>query len=54
MVNISLSQDMSHSEKLVPMVKEVLDSLKLTVNDIDFFPVAKDWFFTGLQLVLQL
>lgn len=47
----SLSQDMSHSEKLVPMVKEVLDSLKLTVNDIDLFSVAKGpGSFTGLRI----
>lgn len=47
----SLSQDMSHSEKLVPMVKEVLDSLKLTINDIDLFSVAKGpGSFTGLRI----
>ena len=36
----SLDQKMSHSENLVPMIKEVLDSLKLKVSDIDLFAVA--------------
>ena len=47
----SLSQDMSHSEKLVPMVKEVLDSLSLKIEDIDLFGVALGpGSFTGLRI----
>lgn len=47
----SLSQDMSHSEKLVPMIKEVLDSLDLNVNDIDVFGVSiGPGSFTGLRI----
>ena len=47
----SLSQDMSHSEKLVPMVKEVLDSLDLKVKDIDLFGVSiGPGSFTGLRI----
>jgi tRNA threonylcarbamoyladenosine biosynthesis protein TsaB len=49
----SLSQDMSHSEKLVPMIKEVLDSLNLTVDDIDLFAAAVGpGSFTGLRIGL--
>lgn len=47
----SLSQDMSHSESLVPMVKEVMDSLKLKVEDIDLFGVSVGpGSFTGLRI----
>lgn len=47
----SLNQDMSHSEKLVPMVKEVLDNLKLKVEDIDVFGVSTGpGSFTGLRI----
>lgn len=47
----SLSQDMSHSEKLVPMVKEVLTSLELKVKDIDLFGVSiGPGSFTGLRI----
>lgn len=47
----SLSQDMSHSEKLVPMVKELLDGLDLKVNDIDLFAVTTGpGSFTGLRI----
>lgn len=47
----SLNQDMSHSEKLVPMVKEVLDSLKLKVQDIDLYGVSiGPGSFTGLRI----
>lgn len=47
----SLSQDMSHSEKLVPMVKEVLTSLDLKVKDIDLFGVSiGPGSFTGLRI----
>lgn len=47
----SLSQDMSHSEKLVPMIKEVLDNLNLTIKDIDVFGVSVGpGSFTGLRI----
>lgn len=47
----SLSQDMSHSEKLVPMVKEVMDSLNLKIEDIDLFGVSiGPGSFTGLRI----
>ena len=49
----SLSQDMSHSEKLVPMIKEVLDSLGLTIEDIDLFAATTGpGSFTGLRIGL--
>lgn len=47
----SLNQDMSHSERLVPMVKEVLDNLKLKIEDIDVFGVSVGpGSFTGLRI----
>lgn len=47
----SLNQDMTHSEKLVPMIKEVLDSLNLKVKDIDLYGVALGpGSFTGLRI----
>ncbi len=49
----SLSQDMSHSEKLVPMVKELLKNLKLELKDIDLFAVGiGPGSFTGLRIGL--
>ena len=36
----SLNQSETHSENLVPMVKEVLDNLFLKVEDIDLYGVA--------------
>lgn len=47
----SLNQKMSHSENLVPMIKEVLDSLNLHVSDIDLYGVAVGpGSFTGLRI----
>lgn len=47
----SLNQDMTHSEKLVPMIKEVLDSLDLKVSDIDLYGVSiGPGSFTGLRI----
>ena len=47
----SLNQNMSHSENLVPMIKEVLDNLKLQVSDIDLYGVAVGpGSFTGLRI----
>lgn len=47
----TLNQNMSHSENLVPMIKEVLDSLNLQVSDIDLYGVAVGpGSFTGLRI----
>ncbi len=47
----SLNQDMTHSENLVPMIKEMLDNLNLKVKDIDLFGVAiGPGSFTGLRI----
>lgn len=49
----SLSQSMSHSEKLVPMIKEVLDSLDLKIKDIDLFATSiGPGSFTGLRIAI--
>lgn len=49
----SLSQDMSHSEKLVPMVEELLSSLDLKIKDMDLFAVSLGpGSFTGLRIGL--
>ncbi len=47
----SLSKDMSHSEKLMPMIKEVLDNIDFKIEDIDLFTVALGpGSFTGLRI----
>lgn len=47
----SLNQDMSHSENLIPMVKEILDNLKLQPRDIDLYGIAiGPGSFTGLRI----
>lgn len=47
----SLNQEETHSEKLVPMVKEILDSLNLKAKDIDLYGVALGpGSFTGLRI----
>lgn len=47
----SLNRDMTHSEKLVPMIKEILDNLDLKVSDIDLYGVALGpGSFTGLRI----
>lgn len=47
----SLNQNMSHSEKLVPMIKEVLDNLNLKIDDIDLYGVSTGpGSFTGLRI----
>jgi len=49
----SLNQDMSHSERLVPIIKEVLDSLGLRPKDIDLYGVSiGPGSFTGLRIGL--
>ncbi len=48
---ISLNQEMTHSENLVPMIKEMLDNLNLRIEDIDLFGVATGpGSFTGLRI----
>ena len=47
----SLNRDMSHSEKLVPMIKEILDHLNMKISDIDLYGVALGpGSFTGLRI----
>lgn len=47
----SLDQELSHSENLVPIIKEVLDSLHLGIRDIDLFGVSVGpGSFTGLRI----
>ena len=47
----SLNQDMSHSERLVPMIKEVLENLNLKIEDIDLYGVSTGpGSFTGLRI----
>jgi tRNA threonylcarbamoyladenosine biosynthesis protein TsaB len=47
----SLSQDMTHSENLVPMIKEIMGGLNLKVSDIDIFAAAVGpGSFTGLRI----
>ena len=47
----SLNQEETHSETLVPMVKELLESLNLKVSDMDLFVLATGpGSFTGLRI----
>lgn len=47
----SLSQEMTHSENLVPMIKEILDNLNLHISDIDLYGVSLGpGSFTGLRI----
>lgn len=47
----SLNQSKTHSENLVPMVKEVLDNLGLKIEEIDIYGVAVGpGSFTGLRI----
>lgn len=47
----SLNQDFSHSEKLVPVIKEILDSLNLELSEIDLYGVSLGpGSFTGLRI----
>lgn len=47
----SLSKDMSHSEKLMPMIKEVLDNVDIRIEEIDLFAVGVGpGSFTGLRI----
>lgn len=50
---ISLMGDMSHSERLTPMIKELMEDLNLNIADIDLYGVAKGpGSFTGLRIGL--
>lgn len=47
----SLSKDMSHSENLMPMIKEVLDNIDVKIEDIELYSVARGpGSFTGLRI----
>ena len=47
----SMSQEKSHSERLVPMIDEILKGLDLKINDIDLYAVATGpGSFTGLRI----
>lgn len=49
----SLNQDMTHSEKLVPMVEQVLSNLNIKIEDIDLYAVGLGpGSFTGLRIGL--
>lgn len=47
----SINQEETHSEMLVPLIKRMLDDLKIKANDIDLFAIAKGpGSFTGLRI----
>ncbi|MBE6083119.1 MAG: tRNA (adenosine(37)-N6)-threonylcarbamoyltransferase complex dimerization subunit type 1 TsaB [Tissierellaceae bacterium] len=47
----SLNQQVTHSENLVPMIKEMMDGLNLNIKDIDFFAGAVGpGSFTGIRI----
>ena len=47
----SLNQEMTHSEKIIPMIKELMDSINLKPKDIDVFAGAVGpGSFTGLRI----
>lgn len=49
----SLSRDMSHSERLVPMIEEILAELDIKLKEIDLYAVATGpGSFTGLRIGL--
>lgn len=49
----SLSQEMSHSESLVPMIDEILKALNIKIKDIDLYAAAiGPGSFTGLRIGL--
>ncbi|SCG81967.1 peptidase M22 glycoprotease [Proteiniborus sp. DW1] len=51
LVEYTLNHKLTHSQKIMPMIKEVLSSLSLKPEDIDIFAVAKGpGSFTGLRI----
>lgn len=49
----TLNQDMTHSERLIPMIKVLMDNLKLKPEDIDIFAGSVGpGSFTGLRIGL--
>lgn len=47
----NLNNTKNHSTKIMPMIKELLDSLKLKINEIDLFAVSiGPGSFTGLRI----
>ncbi len=47
----SLNQDMSHSERLVPMIENILNELKIDISEIDLYGVSTGpGSFTGLRI----
>lgn len=47
----TLNQEMSHSENLIPMIKELLNNLYIKIEDIDLYGVAiGPGSFTGLRI----
>lgn len=47
----TLNQEMSHSENLIPMIKELLNNLYINIEDIDMYSVAiGPGSFTGLRI----
>jgi len=51
LIEYTLNHKLTHSEKIMPIIKEVLSSLSLKPEDIDIFAVAKGpGSFTGLRI----
>lgn len=47
----NINQQKTHSESLVPMIKNMLDSLKIDISEIDLYIMAKGpGSFTGLRI----
>ena len=47
----TLNQEMSHSENLIPMIKELLNNLDMKIENIDLYGVAiGPGSFTGLRI----
>lgn len=47
----SLNQDMSHSERLIPMIKNILNELGMNISEIDLYGVSTGpGSFTGLRI----
>lgn len=47
----NINQEETHSEKLAPMIKRLLEDIKININDIDLFAVANGpGSFTGLRI----